>query len=629
MELTNAEHQAIRRDEVQAAHRRVCFDLYRDDGTFAHERGADWRGHLWHAMSFLNGDAQHIRRANAMLRYIANRGGSDFWSSAAASILARFNDHLEQDVAKALHQRLGEFVVKVRHSRFNGYNDNFPAMAALTVLVGAEITDQKRYIDDGLSILHSLRELLVRRGMISEYASPTYTAITLTCLAEIVELSKHEEARDLARQAEHRIWLELGARVHPATSFLAGPHSRAYLVDMCAHPHNFHIVAYQVFGETIFVNPLTGQLAPREGQVLHGGGVPEFVQSHVGWHTTPTYHVPDIAAEAALSKRYPFTVRASTEHGGFPRNWSRPERHGETPTLEYQAGESHLHTYLREDFAIGCASRPFLDSYQHTAMHVVYRRRQPAESIADIGTMFARYVVNDRPPRMDQHMPDEGRPLCVGEAGAVMMLYAAKPAWTNSPPVENAAGDPVRSLKLSLVVPSMFGQPDEVWIGNRKVAAWRGQSDEPEPIFLRDGLVYAAIHPVIGSNLGRRHAVRLEEVNGFGMISLMNYEGDARTFALIDVLTCRNGLVIEIGAAADGSFEAFRQKHSTPSISDRYEANTGMRECRYARPGLTLAMKVTHLSEGVKFRMVNDRLVHEPKFEATALDVSDQPWMAG
>lgn len=627
MELTNAEHQALRRTAVQDIHRRVCYDLYQDDGAFALKRDADWRGHIWHAMSFLHGDAKHIRRANGMLRYIADKGGSDFWSSAVASVLARFAEKLDHDVATALRKRLAEFVIKVRHSRYNGYNDNFPSMAALTVIVGAELTDQPALLSDGLAILRSLQELLVRRGVISEYASPTYSAITMTCLAEIVELSHSDEARDLARRAEHRIWTELASHLHLPTSFLAGPHSRAYLVDLCAHPHNFHIVAYQAFGESIFVNPLTGQLKPRDGQILHGGGTPEFVQSHVGWHTTPTYHIPDDATELALNKRYPFTARASAEHGAFPRNWSRPERHATTPTLEYQAGESHLHTYMTEDFAVGVADRPFLDSYQHSAYHLTYRRRRPAGSIADLGTVFTRYIVNDRPPRPDQHMPDEGRPLCVAHEGAAMVLYTAKPAWTHTPPVEDAATEPVTSLKLSIVIPCFFDKPDELWLGDRQVESFDDQSVEPISIFIKDGPVHMAFHPLISTDLTRAVAVRMATVNGFAMIDLINYRALPRTFNVSELMTCHNGFVAEISDQDAEGFAEFRQRHASPCITDQYEPNTGMRECRYERDGMALAMKVSHVSEGIKFRMVNGRLAPEPKFEASGLDAAAMPWM--
>ena len=61
MELCKKQQQTKRRQLVQNLHRETCFELYRDDGQFALERGANWRSFIWDSLSFLNGEKKHIK----------------------------------------------------------------------------------------------------------------------------------------------------------------------------------------------------------------------------------------------------------------------------------------------------------------------------------------------------------------------------------------------------------------------------------------------------------------------------------------------------------------------------------------------------------------------------------------
>ncbi len=335
---------------------------------------------MWLPLAFLAGEAVHVRRANALLRVAAPLGGGHFWSSAVTSVLARFRDRLDADVREALTARLHGMVAEESRQRFRGYNDNFPAMATLAAVVGGPLVGNPEGVEGGRESLRGLRALLARRGMLSEHGSPTYTPITLPCLAEIAELAPDEESRELAQWAEGRVWMDLLSRYHRATSFIAGPHSRACTADLCAHLHNAHTVLHQVLGDAVFVNPLTALDPPLAGQVLHGTGL-DFMWSHVAWQSTPTCQVPDEAPALALTPPRRRTIRASAEQAAFPRGFWQQPAHPRTPLAEFAAGEMHTHTHLREDFAVGTSDRPFLDGYQHAAFHVVYRRRTPAKSL--------------------------------------------------------------------------------------------------------------------------------------------------------------------------------------------------------------------------------------------------------
>jgi hypothetical protein len=621
-----AEHQSLRRDDALRRHREAAFDRYLDDGRMRTDKPHDWRTYFWNAASFLQGEPRHVRRANAMLRHVAPLGGGHFWTSAATVILARYGrdqNLLDPDVTASLTARLAEQLPREADHWFRGYNDNYPAMAALSTLVGSYLTGQPHLVPGGLRNLDSLRKLYMRRGFLSEYASPTYSPITLSMLAEIVSLSPNAEARELALVGEQRLWGELASRWHAPTSSLAGPHSRAYMADMCAHHHTAHVIFYIAMGEAVCpINLTNAQYPAVPGQAFHNGG------PSVGKHACVEYHPPEWAYDLALSKKRTYTVRASAEVAAMSRNCWSTERHPETPHVEAPAHDDHTTCHMTPDFAIGTSRTSWLDGPQHAGMHVVYRRRTAIESLRDVGSIFPRYLFNEPVFNRHQHIDCQGRTVCVQHASTAMVAYRPRPVYGKERNVGyDVERSPVTAAKLSLVVPSFWNPPVELFIGETRATGWEGESEQPQSIYLHDGRIFVAIHPLHVTDLGRGCGVRLEQSEGFGLISFVNYQGTGRTFAAHELPAIRNGFVIEVVSVdAFDDFSAFRAAHASPRIEDSFDASDGMRRIRYERPGLSLGMEISPYSDGIKCRTVNDRLADEPRFEATGFDPSAMPW---
>ena len=622
---TSCDAQAARRVAVQTLHREDWFDRFDGTGAYVDRPTDDFRQRMWHAMSFLNGKAKHIARANAMLGHLLPLKPDHFWSSGVTSILARFGDKLDENLRTALQDKLAQALPTESMQTFRGYNDNYPAMAALSAIIGGELTGQPEVVAGGLRNLESLKALLTRRGFLTEYASPTYSAITLTCLAEIVELTQNQRARALALAGEQRVWWEICSRFHAPTSSLAGPHSRAYMIDMLANAHNIHVSLYQALGDAVFINPVTAMFPPIRGQALHGGvGLPT---AHAAWQTTPTYHLPDAAARYALDKPLPCTVEADCEQAAFSRNVWSSDRHPQTPLAEFQAGESHLVTYFTEDYALGTSSRPSMDGYQHTAAHLVPRRRE-ATSLCDISTLFTRYLIGESTIDRHQHLGEQGRTISVQHEGTAMMLAWPKPGWGANQVGVDATREPVASLRLSVLLPCFWSRPNAVFLGDEPCAGCHGRSVSPVSVYIHDGPVYVALHPLFVDDLGRSQAVRIAEHDEIGVISFVNYEGSPKTFSYTDLVTTRNGIVIEVDQASRWeSFDAFRRHHASPAITDQWYAADAMRLVRYARPGLSLEMAVSPVSEGIKYRSVNGQQARAPKLVLPGADRQAIPWL--
>ncbi len=634
---STAAAQALRRQLVQSMHRDGSRYLFRSDGRFANEQLAyDARAYCWYALAFFTGNAADVALANGMLRQTNTKsyaaGMGHFWCSAIASVVGHFSDRLDGDLRAALLERLSVSLEKESHQRFRGYNDNFPAMAAVTVLVGGRLCGDRKYDEGGLACLRSLKALLSRRGVLSEHSSPTYTPITLTCLAEIAELCDIAEARELATIAEGRIWLDLCAHFFRPTSSIAGPHGRAYCADLCGHFLKAHVCFYQAFGDAIAINPLNTAYANTPGQALHENRA-DFVQKNIGWQTTPTYHLPAGAETLALHKPASFELRANTEQAAFSRNVWSTDRHPTDPLGEFAAGEINTYTYMTPHYALGTSDRTFLDGLQHSPLHLTFSRQAGvAHSLTDVATLFPRYIIGDRlPDPMRHHLYDDGRSVCVAHKGAAMALYHARPVWSAKPDTPDWNKVPANKLHLAVLLTCFTKSPEEVWLGECRVEDWNAQTNNAVPVLISDHGLYIALHPLIATDLGRPCAVRLERVNGFGMVSLINYEGPARTFSDGELATCLNGVVVDVAAAEDwrtqGGFEAFRRLHAGVCITDTFAAADAMRHVSYGREGLDLEMEISPVSDGIKYALVNGRPPKKPAFEAPGLAPADIAWL--
>lgn len=594
----------------------------------------DPRAFCWYAMAFMDGDHSDRILANAMLSQSLkekyDRGLKHFWCSAISLLLARYGSKIDAAIKDQILERLAFKLKAESKQRFRGYNDNFPAMAAFSMMVGGKLTDQD-YDQVGLECLQSLKCLLSRRGLLSEHTSPTYTPITLTCLAGIAEFCDLEEAKSLAQTAEYRVWLDLCARYFPPTSSLSGPHSRAYAADLCGHFLKAHVCFYMVLGEYAHINPLNTAYLPADGRVLHQGRA-DFVQKSIPWQASVTYHIPEDAVRLALCKPDRFEIFADTEQSAFPRNVWEPVRHPNDPLGEFAAGEINTYTYITRDYALGHSDRTFLDGFQHSPLHLTYSRASGFSTIHDVATLFPRFVIGDRmPDPLEHHLYDDGRTLCVGRGGTAMVLYRGRPSWGAATDWPDWNQTPVAKIRLDILLTCFQKRPDEIWLGPEQLDGWKGESKDPVGIFLSDHGLYIAIHPLNRTDYGRSAAIRVGQHKGFGMFSLMNYEGTPRKFNDGEIATCMNGFVIEVFSVREQSsvmsFRQFRERYSHVEITDEYAPADGMRRVCYRREGMKLEMSVSPISDGIKYRCVNDHRFPNHSFHVAGMKLSPIPWL--
>ena len=228
MKPWSIEAQRDRRREQAAYIRSQLRPLLADDARA--ERLVWWdqdRVAIWASHAFFLGDAGEVAFANVVLRYALGSpftpGPNVFTAAALAGVLACHGAKLEQDVRTAAEERLAVTLPfgMTADFQFNGYNDNMPIMWTWALAFGGELLGDARFTKVAWANLCQLRDLLRRRGTVSEYGA-NYATHRLTGLARLATHSRDARIRELAGQCEARIWAELAGHWSPAVAQIGG-----------------------------------------------------------------------------------------------------------------------------------------------------------------------------------------------------------------------------------------------------------------------------------------------------------------------------------------------------------------------------------------------------------------------
>lgn len=625
----SSDDQAERRSAVYAKHREFCRSYFDDEGRLRFDPPVpDTRSGLFHAFSFLHGDQADVRLANRAIAQApidrkAFKALHTFYPMLAAELLNHHGERLEPEQRDRLTDVLKQAVTsRLQERKPGGYNDNHPLLQAGGILAGAAVVPTDTAVLDTATgaLEHTLR-LLDRRGFLSEYTSPTYSPISMLCFAEIAEFCPVPRARELARECERRLWLEIASHWHPATCSLAGPHSRAYQIDLLAHFHNAHALMYLVFGgDAVPIHPLNHLFPYYDDRQVRHHSHDAFVQGATAWHLAPTYHVPEEAVELAWNKPSPTTVVATSEFGEFPRSWGSPEYSDpDTPFYEFPAGHTVCTTYLTDRLALGTSRREFLQGEPDTNVHLAFARNEPAGSIADIATLYPALLVGRFDPDRDTRPPNRGRALTLQSEGTVLSLQRPRVSWGANR--DDSGPERIDAIRLSLLLTCFHDQPETVRIGEQPLDGLEGESTAPEPVFIRDHGVYLAIHPLMLTDHGRNAAIRVRSINGYLDIAMISYEGEPRTFSDFELCATLTGFVLVVSDESEWpDFDAFCQAGAAAEIID-WQLRPSRRETIYRCGGRELAMEISPVSEGIKYAAIDGRFAPEPRFSVNGRSV--------
>jgi hypothetical protein len=194
-----------------------------------------------------------------------------------------------------------------------------------------------------------------RQAVFSEYNSPTYTALDLWFLALIAEFAQDAGVRRLALFLEQRLWVETALYFHAPTQQFSGPHCRAYLDDSLGGWSALHCTMAVAFDVPILLDE----------QRSLGTDHPSAILENALIAITP-FHVPAEARRLAFGKPLPCSLRFTTYGESYHENSAA---HRFEDGL-YPGGWSQLTSWQTEEFAVGTASRPYVNAGHSDAFMV-------------------------------------------------------------------------------------------------------------------------------------------------------------------------------------------------------------------------------------------------------------------
>ncbi len=603
--------------EMASVLARQCFD--RSGVWLLPGHSPDARERIWICFALMLGSADDIALANAILAQTRHLQNTDapaspdlvhpfdiFVSNHCIQMLVLHADKLQPAVLKKIESwakmALNDYPGNRQADlQFHGYNDNMPSKAAMGMILGGEYFGDPGAVEHGLWSLRQLRDMLTRRGMVSEFNSPTYSPLTAGNLAEISRYSRNEEARLLSARLAERVWADILGHFHPPTGLCAGPYTRAYTTDSVGHLSSINFMMWLTFGEGVWPHPLEELRQEPPHLVLHHAGDLYFVLAQCCWLAAFEFEPPAHLVDWMKSRTYPFCLIATAERGeGGEDSWN--------------ASEILATNWQEEDFALATSEGDW--GFQAEELFVQYRLHRPVRGIEDVRTGFPRFLVNDDVPGMPDRnhnglfsgekdfLTDHGRYHTIQHERVAMVLVG---------PNLRLAEKSITRMGCSFILPEHLTDVQHIEMSDGHV-------------WIEDGPVSWAIRPLGATDWGRPAAVQIEKINRYRMIWMPNYIGPSRTFTRKELIGTVNGFIIIAGTDQDGSFESFRERILTAKLLDYHCA--GSRTVHYQLDGLDMGINYGCTSGQARFITLNGKPIPRPIWQATGLPAERLPFLS-
>lgn len=453
-----------RREEYFQFARRSIPRIFNPDGTFRVAAEAEFRTPYWLYPAYVTSPAAPERElAQRMYAAAANWDKFDvFTTSSIAVNLVRERNHMRADLVRRSEEHLHKFVVSdggrapcsgAYDYTFHGYNDNMPALATRAMILAGDALGRRDYTDQGLFHLEGLGAHFERRGLLSEYTSATYTAITLTALLDVADCTANREARELALACANRILLDIFGHWHPRVGGLAGAQSRAYTVDCTESLSVMNALMWYLTGSPLCVNPIEAlsEIDTFAGHVHCARNFPfnlaQFAEVMPGGLEQISAGVQEFGC---APRPYPYELHATTDSGQVG--------------LFGGGKEIQTRAFHQPLYGLGTASATwFSQSGDSLLLHAVVAASASPQSWRDRIPIWHRTIAGtvdygDAAEFGGQRaevwqVVDAGHYHTLQKRGSALVLGALGPAL---------AGQDVSQLKFSVVFGTVLRLPDEI-----------------------------------------------------------------------------------------------------------------------------------------------------------------------
>lgn len=607
MYLPRSEQFGERRAEIARATVHYTLSRFDDEGNWiGPDFGNEMREFMWYSLAFFEeGSDKAVRRANRLIqKNIPGYRLCHFMPFIGLQALFHYENKMERQTVALLDEYIEKYIPEfmLPELDFSGSNDNFPCMSSAAVLFAGQRYHKPEYIEKARERLRQLIEMLDRRGFTSEYTSPTYTPIQTIALAEIVHFAKDEDIRQMALLGEQRTIADMLMHMHWPTAQLSGPFSRSYPVDAVACSHHARFLYFMLYGHELSVGPMETVFAAEdglEGTVMHHANG-DFLKISAMWQAVPDYHCPEGLWEWAKNRNYPYICAGTSESSSRTDSAIKVLPSPSEPITDIYENPSRstfIYTYMTEAYALGTSRFALRDGYQSESPRLLYKKKPVVSSQEDVGSMFVRYVFNDAPIDWIENICcDMGKNVCLQRENSAMAAYYPSFIYNEG----------IYSLKLAVCFAALYGEPDEIWVGEQKVAG-DGVYAGTAPVYVRDGDLYVMLYPIAATPI----TIEIKRVEKLVEISFVNYRGEPRDFTREELLRIGNGVAVEVREKKDiGGFDAFRAMMQ-PTCDDTWLWNC--RKCRYENNGHSMELEYSPRSQSLRYVSLDGRRVEEPR----------------
>ncbi len=557
------------------------------------------RDTLWYAIALLQAeDPAERARGDALLGEARSADGTHTPATMLAILLA-LPGRLSAATAEHMGREVRQSLPRAALAEWHDGNVNHPLAAWCALILGGERWGEPLAVASGRGRLQALRQTVGdrrharrRQAVSSEYNSPTYSALDLWWLALIAEYAQDAEARRCARFLEERRWVETALFYHAPSQQFAGPHSRSYLDDSLGGWSGLHGTMAVAFDAPLFLEP----------QRALGCGHPSAILQNALPAIIP-FHVPAAARRLAFEKPLPALLRLATYGESYHENHAGC---GFEDGL-YPGGWSDLVSYQTAEYALGTASRPYVNAGHADAFMVRLRRGTPVRSAADFRSIFARGVFNDaevgRPNRVHvtggatdaSFLYEEGRTFALQHRNRALLLYAPKGAGHRG----------VARFRVDVIC-SHDAPFDELWLDGRPVGPLPASRPAGRRLVFRDARTLGVLLPLGPQPAAGPAPLTVRLVGGCLVVSIANYDGPARDWPRDELRGWQNGFYCELWTTADFADLAALDAHAARIVLTDTLAPGGRRRVVRAGSGAeVMELAVNPWSEEIEAATIN------------------------
>ena len=572
------------------------------------------RDTLWYAIALLYSDEEVERALGDRLLGEASCGDGTHTPATMLAILLCIPTRISEATADHLDGLVVKSLPDAAMAEWHDGNVNHPLAAWATLILGGERHGDTLAVQSGAGRLRMLadtvgnrRHATHRQAVYSEYNSPTYSALNLWFLALMAEYTNDQEIRDLALFLEQRLWVETALFYHAPSQQFSGPHSRAYLDDSLGGWSALHCTMAVAFDQPLLLDPQRSLKTNHPSAILENSLVAII-----------PFHVPDEARHLAFVKTLPCSVRAMTYGESYHENHAT---HGFEDGL-YPGGWSQLTSWQTAEFALGTASRPYVNAGHADAFMARWRRRTEVKSVTDIRSAFCRGVFNDsavgKPNCVhvtggatdESYLYEEGRTCTLQHRNKALVQYAPKGVGHRD----------VSRFRVDVMF-SYDAPFDEFWIDGKCAETTAATLPATSRFLWRDGDMLGVLIPLIPQPRATDQPVALSMSGGCFVISIANYLGPPRDFPRDEIRSWANGFYCELWSTQDFADRDALWAHAREiEIKDR-PAGGGRHRHTIVRTGDDVLELVQNpWSEEIEQATVNGSSVAISHFEATSAE---------